>query len=176
MSQTQCSRFLSLLNILTGGVSKAAEFRKRCLQVKLTLRSTHSSEDCLYLNVWVPQAAQGKTENKICPPHFTYVLLSADSNSDYTGRETLCARLFGAFWQETMVFWDQHAALIWVHRNICSFGGDPDNITIFGEGAWGASVSFQVRESHLAEQGLPLPLGHQQEPLQVHWRGTKQSL
>ncbi|GLD66281.1 bile salt-activated lipase-like protein [Lates japonicus] len=53
--------------------------------------------------------------------------------------------------------WDQHAALIWVHRNIRSFGGDPDNITIFGEGARGASVSFQVRESHLAERGLPGP-------------------
>jgi len=45
--------------------------------------------------------------------------------------------------------WDQHAAIAWVHRNIRAFGGNPDNITLFGESAGGASVNFQVLHKKL---------------------------
>ena len=49
---------------------------------------------------------------------------------------------------------DQVAALQWVKRNIAAFGGDPDNVTVFGESAGGADV-LTLMVTPAARRGRP---------------------
>ena len=60
---------------------------------------------------------------------FAHPALSAESPDDISGNYGLM---------------DQQFALQWVRRNIARFGGDPDNVTIFGESGGGLSVHAQL--------------------------------
>ncbi|XP_064583896.1 bile salt-activated lipase-like [Zonotrichia leucophrys gambelii] len=152
------------------GTLEAKEFKKRCMQVTLTQTDVRGSEDCLYLNIWVPQ---GRKQVSTKLPVMVYIyggafLLGGSQGANfldnylYDGEEiavrgnvivvTINYRVgplgFLSTGDENLPgnygLKDQHMAIAWVKRNIKAFGGDPDNITIFGESAGAASVSLQT--------------------------------
>ncbi|XP_063506060.1 bile salt-activated lipase isoform X2 [Pongo pygmaeus] len=152
------------------GTLKAKNFKKRCLQATITQDSTYGAEDCLYLNIWVPQGRKQVSQDlpiMIWIYGGGFVMGSGHganflNNYLYDGEEiatrgnvivvtfnyrvgplgflsTGDANLPGNYGLR-----DQHMAIAWVKRNIAAFGGDPNNITLFGESAGGASVSLQT--------------------------------
>jgi para-nitrobenzyl esterase len=118
------------------------------------------SEDCLYLNVYAPSGA-GPTRRKpvLFWIHGGAFVIGAGSQSIYDGAPlarrgdvvvvTINYRLgvfgFMDLGQPELAtpnagLLDQIAALEWVRDHIEAFGGDPANVTIFGESAGGMSV------------------------------------
>jgi carboxylesterase type B len=135
----------------------------------------HESEDCLYLNVWVPggtaassrlpvmvfihggnfdqgSSTGGTTASSSPPPSgnlYDGTYLAAAGNVIVV---TLNYRL-GALGflahdgKYNFGFADQILALQWVRTNIAKFGGDPHNVTLFGESAGAKSVGLHVLSS-----------------------------
>jgi para-nitrobenzyl esterase len=123
-----------------------------------------SGEDCLYLNILTPakktadklpvmvwmhgggyQLGSGSDPLTNIPrlPHYGVVLVNVNMRLNTIGllAHPLLSEESAKGVSGNYLFWDMLAALQWVQRNIAAFGGDPQNVTIFGESGGGAKVT-----------------------------------
>jgi para-nitrobenzyl esterase len=153
------------------GIRDASTYEHDCMQLPFPDDSaplaTTPAEDCLYLNVWRPQAAKRRLPVLVWIYGGGFVN-GGSSPPTYSGAElakqgiiivSFNYRLgrFGTFAHPLLTkadadagllgnygYMDQLAALKWVQRNIGAFGGDPRDVTIVGESAGGMSVHTLV--------------------------------
>jgi len=148
------------------GVKDAAAFGPSCMQMPYPENSLYHSdlgplsEDCLTLNVWTAASASAKLPVMVWI-HGGALTRGSGATNWYDGEAlarkgvvlvTINYRLgaFGFLAHSELTaespnhtsgnygLLDQIAALQWVKRNIGAFGGDPGNVTVFGEsaGSW----------------------------------------
>ncbi len=152
------------------GVRSAERFSPVCMQEGAYPEDSPPepmSEDCLYLNVWVPAAAReerlpvmvwiyggGLMNGSASTPLYAGDALSRRDVIVVTANYRLGAFGFLAHPDLTSEsaqkasgnygLLDQLAALGWVKRNIAAFGGDPDNVTVFGQSSGSISISALI--------------------------------
>ncbi|WP_026696108.1 carboxylesterase/lipase family protein [Peribacillus kribbensis] len=142
--------------------SPAAPQSKRDIMEFLGNDLSNMNEDCLYLNVWSP-GADDKKRPVMVWIHGGAFVSGSGSSSWYDGASfsslgdvvvvTINYRLGILGFLHLAEFGgkeyassgncgilDQVAALQWVQDNIAEFGGDPENVTIFGESAGAMSI------------------------------------
>ena len=150
------------------GVKAATTFAASCLQdttfVKLFGAPETISEDCLYLNVWTPAKSANERLPVMVWIYGGAFIGGMTSIPAYDGAPlaekgvvivSVAYRLgaFGFLAHPELTkesgkgsgnygLQDQIAGLRWVKENIAKFGGDPGEVTIFGESAGGISVSM----------------------------------
>ncbi len=146
-------------------VYKAAAFKPQCMQLGPplpTMPVEPSSEDCLYLNVWAPATTSQTKRAVMVWIHGGQFRRGSPSTPLYWGDElarnhgvvviNISYRVgaLGFLAHPELTAESDHrasgnyglmdliAALQWVQRNAAAFGGDPQNVTIFGQsaGAW----------------------------------------
>ena len=149
------------------GARNADHYGADCMQLPFPSDAaplgTPPAEDCLYLNVWRPAAQSAGPLPVMVWIYGGGWVNGGSSPAVYDGSEfarqgvvlvSFNYRLgrFGYFAHPALTRegkagllgnygdMDQIAALEWVQRNIQSFGGDPHNVTVFGESAGGFSV------------------------------------
>jgi para-nitrobenzyl esterase len=148
------------------GVRDTLEFAPNCTQPPPTIALVEGpqSEDCLYLNVWTPAVDKGSRPVMVWL-HGGGFREGSGSERTYNGEflarrgdvvvVTVNHRLgplgylylgeifgeeFAASGNNGML--DLVQALEWVRDNAASFGGDPGNVTIFGESGGGVKASL----------------------------------
>jgi len=149
------------------GVRPATAYASDCMQKPFpgdaAPLGTPPAEDCLYANVWLPEKAPARRVPVMVWIYGGGFVNGGSSPAVYDGSQfakrgvvfvSFNYRLgrFGFFAHPALTkenpgeahgnyaYLDQIAALQWVKRNIAAFGGDPGNVTIFGESAGGGSV------------------------------------
>ncbi|XP_014204883.2 esterase FE4-like [Copidosoma floridanum] len=130
-----------------------------CVQYDCFMTLRGGSEDCLYLNVYAKTLDK---ENKKATMVFIHGGAFYFGNSDdmFYGPDYLIRKdvvlvtinyrlgVFGFLDLENEIapgnqgLKDQVMALQWIRDNIGNFGGDPENVTIFGESTGGAAVHY----------------------------------
>jgi len=153
------------------GVRKADTFGPRAMQLPLfsdmQFRSNGMSEDCLYLNVWTPARTAGE-KLPVLVYFYGGGFVGGDGSEYRYDGESLAKRgivtvtvnyrlgVFGFIAHPELTkesvhhcsgnygLMDQHAALVWVQKNIAAFGGDPGRVTIGGESAGSIAVCAQM--------------------------------
>jgi para-nitrobenzyl esterase len=151
------------------GVREATSFGPACLQGQIfgDIHFAEQGEDCLSLNLWTPARAEGERLPVMVWIHGGGFQAGGGAEPRHDGEAfarkgivlvTINYRLgiFGFFSHPELTresgqsasgnyaMLDQVAALAWVRDNIGAFGGDPGNVTIFGESAGSFAVSALV--------------------------------
>ena len=121
--------------------------------------ATHEvSEDCLYLNVWTPNPDDARrpvmvwihgggntvgagSQPRVNGEHLARIgdVVVVTLNYRLGALGFLHAPELGATGNEALL--DQVAALRWVRAEVGAFGGDPDNVTVFGQSAGGFDIA-----------------------------------